>query len=189
MPFGFRLRPTDAYALVVGMTGVKLGEHVAQLGCTDTGVLGALAKRVGLSGQFVAYVPDEASAARARQGAANAGALADVEVAAPVSVPAESASFDLVVADDTGGFLNTLNDAARAAAVREAHRMLRPGGRFMVIGAAAVGGLSGWLRPGSSRQSADYEQVLEAGGFKLVRRLAERDGMVFVEGIRPRTED
>jgi SAM-dependent methyltransferase len=183
------MRPTDAHALVVGMTGVKLGEQVAQLGCANAGVLGALAKRVGLSGQFVAYVPDEVSAARARQGAANAGALADVEIAAPANVPAESARFDLVVADDTGGLLSALNDAGRAAAIREAHRMLRPGGRFMIIGAAAASGLGGWLRPGRNRQSSDHEPALEAAGFKLVRRLAERDGLVFVEGIRPRAGD
>jgi hypothetical protein len=32
----------------------------------------------------------------------------------------------------------------------------------------------------------DVAPALQAGGFKSVRTLAEREGLVFVEGIKPR---
>src|SRR4029077_1046379 len=101
-------RGSDPHPLVVGMTGVKLGERFAQIGCAHGGRLGAVAAKVGLSGRAVAIVPDEASSARARKGAAEAGVLVDVETAPPTRLPVEDDGFDLVVIDDTGGFLGAM---------------------------------------------------------------------------------
>src|SRR6185295_8445495 len=80
-------RGGDPHMLVVGMTGVQLGERFAQIGCAHGGRLGAVARKVGLSGRASAIVPDEPSAARARQGASDEGALVDVEIAPPTSLP------------------------------------------------------------------------------------------------------
>ena len=73
----------------------------------------------------------------------------------------------------------------RVAAVRELLRVLRPGGRAIVIGAAARGGL-GALFTAPPRPPFDAAPSLEADGFKQVRTLAERDGLVFVEGVKPK---
>ena len=70
-------RRDDPYSLVVGMTGVKLGDRVVLIGCAHGGRLAAVAAKVGLSGQALAIVPDEASAARARKGAEQAGVLVE----------------------------------------------------------------------------------------------------------------
>ena len=184
MPLNPLQRAADPYMLVVGVTGVKLGEQVAQLGCAHGGRLAAVAKRVGLSGRAVAFVPDEASAARARRGAADAGVLLEVEPAGPTHLPADSAAFDLVIVDDTGGFVTSMSDSDRSSTLREAWRVLRPAGRLIVIGAAGVTGLSRlWKRGGAS---TDPASTLDAQGFKSIRRLAERDGLFFVEGIKPR---
>lgn len=175
----------DPHPLVVGMTGVKLGERFAQIGCAHGGRLGAIAAKVGLSGRAVCIAPDEAAAARARKGAAEAGVLVDVDVAEPSRLPLEDDGFDLVVVDDTGGLLGAMPDATRAAAVRDALRILRPGGRVMVIGHAARSGIGAML----SRAAAppfDAVPALAANGFKSVRALAEREGLVFFEGIKPR---
>ena len=186
VPFNFFTRRGDAYALVVGMTGVKLGEQVAQLGCSDGGLLGAVAKRVGLSGRFVAYVPDQASAERARRGAADAGVLVDVEAAPSARVPANGNMFDIVLIDDTDWYLSGMETARGAETLREGLRILRPGGRLMVIGATGAEGLGRWLMAGRRRRSLDQEDALQANGFALARRLAERDGYIFIEAIRPR---
>ena len=138
-------RGSDAHPLAVGMTGVKLGERFAQIGCEHGGRLGAIAAKVGLSGRAVAIVPDEASAARARKGAAEAGVLVEVETAPPTQLPVEDQAFDLVVIDDTGGFLGSMGGDTRHATVREARRILRPGGRLLVIGSAGRGGLAALL--------------------------------------------
>ena len=172
--------------LVVGMTGVKMGERLVQIGCAHGGRLGAVARRVGLSGRAVAIVPDQASAARATKGAAQAGVLVEVETASPTHVPAENAAFDVAVVDDTDGFLGGMSADDRAATIREALRILRPGGRLMVVGSAKPSGFAARLAQTRRRPSFDAVPALQANGFKSVRTLAEREGFVFVEGIKPR---
>jgi ubiquinone/menaquinone biosynthesis C-methylase UbiE len=167
------------------MTGVKLGERFAQIGCADGGRLAAVASKVGLSGSARAIVPDETSALRARKGAAHAGVLIDVETAPPTRLPLEDAGCDLVVVDDTGSLLESMEANDRLATLRETARILRPGGRVMVIGRTARGGFGAML---SRRPTTTLDPIpsLQVSGFKSVRRLAERDGLVFVEGIKPR---
>jgi ubiquinone/menaquinone biosynthesis C-methylase UbiE len=179
-------RGDEPHRLVVDMTGVRLGERVAQIGCPHGGRLAAIAKKVGLSGRALAIVPDEASAARASKGAAQAGVLVEIETAPATRLPAEDAAFDLVVVDETGGLLATMASSDRAATVREMLRLLRPGGRAIVIGRARRGGVRGMLARGPAAPLFDAAPTLQANGFKTVRHLAERDGLVFVEGIKPR---
>lgn len=169
------------------MTGAKMGERVVQIGCAHGGRLGAIAAPVGLSGRAVAIVPDDAAAARARKGAAESGVLVEVEVAPPTRVPLDNDAFDVAVIDDTGGLLSTMPAEDRVATVREAIRILRPGGRVIVIGALPRGGLGALFSRAPSAPSADPAAALQADGFKSVRTLAEREGLRFTEGIKPRT--
>jgi len=183
-------RSGDPYMLIVGMTGVKMGDSVAHIGCAEGGRMAAVAAKVGLSGRAVAIVPDQASAARARKGAAQAGVLVEIEIAPPTHLPADEASFDLAVVDDTDGLLGTLRAEDRVATIRELLRILRPGGRVMILGAAPRGGLSALLTRSQNgppfASSGQASEALQADGFKSVRTLAERDGLVFVEAIKPR---
>jgi ubiquinone/menaquinone biosynthesis C-methylase UbiE len=179
-------RRDDPHLLVVGMTGVRMGDRVVQIGCAHGGRLAAVAAKVGLSGRALAIVPDEASAARARKAVADGGVLVDIEVSPPTTLPADADAFDLAVVDDTGGLLGQMRAEDRVAAVREILRVLRPGGRVVVIGAAARGGLGALFNRGASAPSFNPAPSLEADGFKLVRLLAERDGLVFVEGVKPK---
>ncbi|HEY7172367.1 MAG TPA: methyltransferase domain-containing protein [Vicinamibacterales bacterium] len=180
-------RAGSAHSLVVSMTGAKMGERVVQIGCAHGGRLGAIAAPVGLSGRAVAIVPDDAAAARARKGAAESGVLVEVEVAPPTRVPLDNDAFDVAVIDDTGGLLSTMPAEDRVATVREAIRILRPGGRVIVIGALPRGGLGALFSRAPSAPSADPAAALQADGFKSVRTLAEREGLRFTEGIKPRT--
>src|ERR1700675_2382128 len=113
----------DSHLLVVGMVGTTMGERLVQIACAHGGRLAAVAAKVGLSGRAVAIVPDEASAARARKGAADAGVLVDVSTAPPTRVPLEDEEIDLAVVDETGGLLRTLPSDDRAATVREVWRI------------------------------------------------------------------
>jgi ubiquinone/menaquinone biosynthesis C-methylase UbiE len=180
-------RAGSAFSLVVSMTGAKMGERVAQIGCAHGGRLGAIAAPVGLSGRAVAIVPDEASATRAQQGAAQAGVLVEVDVAPPTTLPLDNGAFDVAVIDDTGGLLSTMKAEDRVATVREAIRILRPGGRVIVIGALPRGGLGALFSRTPNGPSLDPAATLQADGFKSVRTLAEREGLRFTEGIKPRT--
>src|SRR5262245_48577115 len=111
-------RKTNPHMLVVGMTGVKLGDRIAQIGCAHGGRLAAVAAKVGLSGRAAAIVPDTESAVRARKGAEQEGVLVEVEIAPPTRLPLEDAAFDLAIVDDTEGMLATMSSDDRAGAVR-----------------------------------------------------------------------
>src|SRR5712672_374624 len=102
----------DPHPLVVGMIGTKMGERFVQIGCAHGGRLGAIAAKVGLSGRAVAVVSDEASASRARKGAAEAGVLVEIEQAPPSALPVDAAAFDVVVVDDTGDMAGALSTQA-----------------------------------------------------------------------------
>jgi arsenite methyltransferase len=180
----------DSHLLVVGMVGTKMGERFVQIGCAHGGRLGAVAAKVGLSGRAVAIMPDEASADRARKGAAQAGMLVEVEVAPMTALPVEDGAFDVAVVDDTGGLLAEMRPQDRADLVRELFRILRPGGRVVALGAFPQSGLTALLKRGpgepSFAASGALHELLGAGGFRPVRTLAERDGLAFIEAAKPR---
>ena len=178
------LRKTDPHALAVAMTTVKMGDQLLQIGCADGGRMGAIAVKVGLSGRAVAVVPDEASAVRARRGAADAGALVDVLMAPLAKLPIEDNGFDLAIVDDTGGLFATMRPEDRVTLVRETARVLKPRGRVIVIGAVPRGGLGAIFTRVQSGPAFDPQPSLEADGFRFVRLLGEREGLKFVEGVK-----
>jgi SAM-dependent methyltransferase len=186
------VRRRDSHTLLVSMTGVKMGDRVAFVGCANGARLAAIAAKVGLSGRALVIAPDESAAARARKGAENAGVLVDVQVASPARTLLEDAAFDLAVVDDTGDLFGTMSSDERARAVREMARVLRPGGRIVFVGAAPAAGIARLLamQPStpSLASSGEANRTIEANGFGIVRTLAERDGQVFVEGIKPRSK-
>ena len=184
---------SNPHLLEVGMVGTKMGERFVQIGCAHGGRLGAIAAKVGLSGRAVALVPDEASKARAEKGAALHGGLVEVEVSPMTALPVEAGAFDVAVVDDAGGLVAAMSPDDRTRLVAELFRILRPAGRAIVIGAASTGGLGalGALLgrssgPPSVAASGAVHDVLNAGGFRPVRTLTERDGLIFIEGFKPR---
>jgi ubiquinone/menaquinone biosynthesis C-methylase UbiE len=176
--------------LSVSMTGVKLGDRVVFVGVPDGARIAAIAAKVGLSGRAVAVVPDEEGGARVNRAAASAGVLIDTETADATQLPFADGEFDIAVIDDTAALLEQLRDDARAVIVREAARVLRPGGRVLLIGAAEPTGLGKLISktPGSPLVvSGGANALLEHSGFGMVRTLAERESLVFVEGLKART--
>lgn len=168
--------------LHVTMTGVRMGERFLQVGCDDTSLLGGLAAKVGLSGACNVAAFDEDAAARARQVAADVGALIDVRVVTPDALAFDAGSVDMVVIDDTRGSFARMRDEHRQATLAEARRILRAGGRVELVERLVVPGLLG----GHVTRPEGYaaEAQLAAGGFKPVRLLAEKAGIRFVEGLK-----
>jgi SAM-dependent methyltransferase len=165
--------------LPISMSGVRMGERALQIGIDDPSLVGAIAAKVGLSGHAAVAVGDEAAAAAVRSAAEKAGALVDLQVAPLHSLPFANDSFDVAVVHAKSGWLASLDDAARQGVLREAHRVLRGGGRLIAIEAphdAARGG-----------PAAAVVDGLQLAGFKATRILAERDGYRFTEGLKPRT--
>ena len=87
-----------------------------------------------------------------------------------------------VIAD----LLHTLTPDVRARCVSEVFRVLRPGGRAIVLEPAPRGGIGALI----NRQVASDPNYAGAGkgthgeGFAAVRQIAETDGVLYVEGIK-----
>jgi len=185
MPFRAKSNP---HMLIIGMTSVKMGDRLVQVGCSDGASLAAVAAKVGLSGKAVAVVPDIDAQVRVRKGAERAGVLVESELAPPDKLPLDDSAYDLVIIDDEVGQFAALDTDTQRAVVREAVRVLEPGGRVLAIsGSRAPSGLSALLGRGRSAPAFDATPALESGGCRFVRVLGEREGLRFVEGIKART--
>ena len=186
----FVRRGPDPHMLSVSMTGVKFGDRVVFVGVPDAARAAAIAAKVGLSGRAVAVVPDDATMRRITRAAANAGVLVDTEAGDVRRLPFAEGEFDIAVCDDTGALLEQMSDDDRAAVVREVARVLRPGGRLLLIGGGEPTGLGKLISKSPASPlvaSGDVNVLLKRSGFGIVRTLAEREGLVFVEGLKPRT--
>src|SRR5436309_6114365 len=138
------------------MAGVKLGDRVIAFGTRDTAFIAALAAKAGLTGRAAVVEEDQTRATEAAAGIEREGALAEMTRAPWGMLPFDDASFDVAVMKD---LLMTLPRDARANAVAEAHRVLRPGGRLLVIEPAPRGGFG--AVSGRQRAVDDYRGPLE----------------------------
>ena len=171
--------------LAVAMSGVRMGERVLQVGLNEPRVAGALAAKAGLTGESTIVVPDEATADRARRAASDAGALAQVMVHSLERLSFDTGSFDVAVIHNRDGQLAT--PGTSVAALGECRRVLRSGGRVVVLETGTRTGLGGMFRPRALVRAETGEATigrLEAAGFKAVRILGDRDGYRFIEGLK-----
>ena len=166
------------------MAGLKLGSRVLQIDGRDVGLIAGLAGAVGLSGQASAVARDQAQAAAFERAAAAAGVLVEVTVSPLGALPYDAGSFDVVVIKDVLGEMVQNN---RVKCLQHVYRVLRPGGRCLVIDQAMRGGLGALF----SKQSVDRQYsaggpqaALKAEGFQGVRLLADRDGKTFTEATK-----
>jgi ubiquinone/menaquinone biosynthesis C-methylase UbiE len=177
-------RKPEGDPLAVSMSGLKLGDRLLMLGCSDTTLAAALATKVGLTGR--ACLLDE-SADRLNAAAAaieQEGALIESFTSPMSAFPFEPGSFDVVVARNV---FPAMPAADRAAVVHEVTRVVRAGGRCIVIDdlpRGALGGLMGGHRSEDGSPGSVAVTLLSGGGFRGVRTLAEREGFVFVEGVK-----
>lgn len=183
-------RKSSSEPLPVTMTAVKMGDRLLQVGLDDTATAMALAAKVGMSGTAVHVVNDEAQGAKIRAAAQKAGILVDVRVVTTLrSLPLDDDAFDLVVMHAYKGLIAGMAPYTRIRSVEECLRVLRVGGRMMVIEAEPRGGIASLIRPypvdGHYSATGETVGALKSGGFRPVRVLADRDGYRFVEGGKP----
>jgi SAM-dependent methyltransferase len=168
------------------MAGVKLGDRFLAVGVRDPGLIAVLAAKAGLTGTACAVDADEDAVTRAAAAIEGDGVLAEVSRAPWGMWPYGDDSFDVALIRD---LLPTLSPDSRSRCVSEVLRVLRPGGRAIVIEPAPRGGFGAILH----RMAVDpgypgAVKALKGEGFAAVRALAERDGVLYVEGIKKASE-
>ena len=177
------LRKSKTTPVPIVMCGVRMGERVLQIGIDDPWLVGALAAKVGLSGHAAIAVVDNRAAEKARAAAANAGVLMDVQVVTLGSLPFPEDGFDAVVIHAMTDPLPPLDGATGLAIVREVHRVLRAGGRVLILEKGQS--RRSWLASGSPQvQAGATATALSAAGFGAARLLADREGVSFTEGLK-----
>jgi ubiquinone/menaquinone biosynthesis C-methylase UbiE len=178
---GLRRGPSP-HDTALAMVGVRAGDRVLVLGSADADLAAHIALVTGLNGSTTVADAAAGAAARVDAAAARAGALVEFANAAAGAVPFEPGTFDVAVIDR---LLAPLSDADRAACATEALRVVRPGGRVIVI---EPGTPTGWFRAGA-RPALSADQVgalLDKAGARRSRLLADANGRLFVEGLKGR---
>jgi ubiquinone/menaquinone biosynthesis C-methylase UbiE len=165
------------------MIGAKPGGHVLAIGASNAALVAELALVTGLNGRTL--VVDRAPGTRdlVKAAAARAGALVDFEDAPATMLPLDAGTFDVVVIQQA-----LAAAADRSQVIAEAARVLRVGGRVVIIEGATRAGILGVLAR-SAAPKADAKSLLEtmtAAGLKAVRVLSESDGVLYLEGTKGR---
>ena len=152
--------------------GVASGQSILDVGC-GTGTLALAAKRrVGVDGVVGGVDASPEMVTRARTKAARSGLGATFEIAAAQSLPFADGSFDVVLC--SLAFHHLPNDA-RGPALAEMRRVLKPGGRALVVEFSRQQGLSTLLNPvaliharENPRMLDEAEELMRRSGFQSV---------------------
>jgi ubiquinone/menaquinone biosynthesis C-methylase UbiE len=176
------IRKPSLEPLAVSMSGVKLGDRLLVVGCSDPMLIAALASKAGLTGRACAVDESASLAADAGRIAEREGALTETAAVPGWQLSYDTSTFDVAV---VRSMLSGTSSDSRSPAVREALRVLRPGGRCVAIEGRTRRGLSSLMGGQAGTPNADEVRgALVSAGFVAVRTLAERDGMLFVEGVK-----
>lgn len=174
-------RQSSLEHLPVSIAGIKLGDRVLMLGCCDPKLIAQLASKTGLTGRACAVDEEAGRTARAAETARREGALVETLTAPWTMLPLDDEAFDVTIVRDV---LANLPCGRRSGLLGEVLRLLRAGGRCLVIESTPRGGLGALLTLRSAGADYDAVRTLDAAGFRAVRRVAERDGLLFVEGVK-----
>jgi len=174
-------RESSLEDLPVSIAGLKLGDRVLFFGCSDPKLIAQLAVKTGLTGRACALDDDAARTGRAAAVATREGALIEPVTAPWSALPFGDGTFDVAVVRDA---LAAFDASVRNAAVAELARVLRPGGRCLVIDTVRRSGLGGLLSRRGTPPDYDAVRALEGAAFRAVRTVAERGGLKFVEGVK-----
>jgi ubiquinone/menaquinone biosynthesis C-methylase UbiE len=168
----------------VAMVGVRAGDRAVILGAADATLAAEIGAIAGLNGRAVVVDVGDEARTRVEKAAAKAGALVEFAWAPVTMLPLNDGDFDVAIINRQ---LVHLDGRNRVACCEEALRVVKSRGRVVVIEGLRRPGLFGLLptrEPGLPAE--DSRAALVAAGATATRQLAEVDGVIYLEALRPR---
>jgi ubiquinone/menaquinone biosynthesis C-methylase UbiE len=170
----FARKPTQEHKAAVRAAVLQPGEKVLDVGCGPGTLAILMAKKVGDEGEAVGIDAALEMIDRARAKAKKEGSAARFEPAAIESLPFGDQSFDAVTSTY---MLHHLPDDVQARGLAEARRVLKPGGRLVIVDFASEShsflghllSILGHLHGASSFPA--LSEKLRVAGFTAVERL------------------
>jgi ubiquinone/menaquinone biosynthesis C-methylase UbiE len=184
--FGRRLR--TLHRSVLARAAIAPGQRVLDVGCGPGRLTLAAAQAAGRTGETLGLDASPEMIALAQKKAAAAGSPATFRVAAIEAMPVLDEHFDVVLASL---MLHHLPEALQRRGLAEVRRVLRPGGRFVVLEFSAPPGhgLGHLLTVLGLRRGAAYAEALgarlsEAGFVEVAVEPAGRGFSVIAARVR-----
>jgi SAM-dependent methyltransferase len=161
---------------------IEVNNAALQVGIDDVAVAMQIAAAVGGEGHVAIVVSDPRQADRAEAAAGRAHATVDVRLGTLDALPFLPDSFDLVVVH-AGGVPVDLDDLSGRAILCDVRRVLRAGGRVVIL---EGGARDLWRRLSRRRipRAGTRLNTLNAAGFTAARLVAEREGFRVFEGVK-----
>jgi ubiquinone/menaquinone biosynthesis C-methylase UbiE len=152
--------------------GITAGEQVLDVGCGTGTLTLAAKKRVGAKGSVRGVDASPEMIARAKTKAEQDGVPVIFETAAAQSLPFPDAAFDVVLCSLA---LHHLPEGARATALAEMRRVLKPDGRVLIVEFSRERGALAWLNPVALLHALKNPRMLDEA-----TALAQRSGFQHV---------
>ncbi|MBK9242522.1 MAG: methyltransferase domain-containing protein [Acidobacteria bacterium] len=180
------IRSASPQQAAVSMIGARPGDTVLFCGASRPEIAGGVGAITGLNGQTTVVDRRAGADTQVAAAAAAAGALVDFEDAPLTLLPFDTGHWDAAVIVDG---LRTLEGEA-AQVLSEAIRVVRPGGRVVLLDRVSRPGLFGLVRAAeaSAEPAEKVVSTLGAAGLRAARLLAEVEGVRYFEAVKGRTE-
>ncbi len=161
-------RPRRVRARMLAPARVQPGETLLDVGC-GTGTLTLLAKEQAGAALVAGIDASQPMIMRARRKAQRQGLDVQFDLASADALPFPDGFFDVVVCTAT---LHHLPRWMRVAALNEMHRVLKPGGRVLLVDFVLGGrhSIMGWLHHHHGLKADELRKLVTGAGLPLVEQ-------------------